>query len=318
MRGKSKTFHKKNNFKASSLIPRTEQWIKFHPQILLVYVSYDVTGRTQSVRPSDSHALDPTAHVSQDLLLRDHNLHASLELKRQIPYQPSDLHRIAVETHVRDITVHVPLLHLSPREPHHLLAHLIISLVHEGTGSGDPGGDAVGELGDFGLGGEGEAAEVHSQNALGVAGLGGAAEYEGRGREGRGEGEFLADEIALGVGAVGVEVGVVAEAVLVAGSGEGKIGNSRLAERVRAGEDRESGGERRVEGSHGRSLLLVVTLNPRELASGIEHHLLNLRRSSNWKRHNQSHGVFEIRFEVEKKGGKREQRNAKRRKYAFS
>lgn len=72
------------------------------------------------------------------------------------------------------------------------------------------GGDTVREFGDFGLEGEGQAAEVHSENAPGVSGLGGAAEYEGRGSLGRGEGEFFADEVALGVGAVGVEVGVVA------------------------------------------------------------------------------------------------------------
>lgn len=153
------------------------------------------------------------------------------------------------------------------------------------TGSGIPGGYAVREFIDFGLRSEGETASVHTQNALGVGGFGGAAEDERRGRNGIREGEFLADEIALGVSAVGVEVRVVAEAVLVTGSGEGKIGNSGFTERVSTGEDRESGGERRVEGSHG-GRGFIVTLNPRELASCVEDHLLKLRRSSDWESYN--------------------------------
>lgn len=40
----------------------------------------------------------------------------------------------------------------------------------------------------------------------------------------------------------------MAEAILVAGSGEGKIGNSGFTEGVSTGEERESGGERRVKG----------------------------------------------------------------------
>lgn len=97
----------------------------------------------------------------------------------------------------------------------------------------------------------------------------------------------------------------MAEAVLVAGGGEGKIGNSRFAEGVVTGEDRESGRERRVEGSRGRrpDRGLLVTLNPRELASGVENHLLNLWRSSYWESHNQSHGVLEGRFEVVRRRG---------------
>jgi len=58
----------------------------------------------------------------------------------------------------------------------------------EVPGSGLSGGDAVGEFGDFGLRGEGQSAEVHSENAGGVAGLGGAAEGKWRGYLGRGEG----------------------------------------------------------------------------------------------------------------------------------
>jgi len=56
------------------------------------------------------------------------------------------------------------------------------------SGSGFSGGDTVREFGDFGLRGEGQAAEVHSENATGVSGLGGAAEGEWRGCLGRGEG----------------------------------------------------------------------------------------------------------------------------------
>lgn len=100
---------------------------------------------------------------------------------------------------------------------------------------GPSGGYTIGELCDLGLRSEGEATEIHSQNTLGVASLGGATQDERRGRKGTREGEFLSDEIALGVGAVGVEVGVVAEAVLVTGGGEGKIRNSGFAERVVTG-----------------------------------------------------------------------------------
>lgn len=168
-----------------------------------------------------------------------------------------------------------------------------------GPGLAAAGRDAVGEAGDLGEGGEGEAAEVHPENTLGVAGVSGAAKDQRRGSLGSGEGEFLPDEIALGVGAVGVEVRVVAEAVLVAGGGEGIIGNPGFAQRVVAGKNGEGRGEGGVEGG-GRSLgdSLAVTLDPRQLAAGVQHHLLGLRRSSNGQRDDQSHGILEGRFVV--------------------
>lgn len=134
-----------------------------------------------------------------------------------------------------------------------------------GPGLSRAGGYAVGELCDFGLGGKRQASEIHAQNALGVTSVLGASERQGRGAGGTGEGELFSDEIALGECAVGVEVGVVAEAVLVAGGGEGKIGNSGFADRVVAGQDGESGGERRVEHGGGRRRPregLLVALNP--------------------------------------------------------
>nr|GMC93282.1 hypothetical protein KK1_020177 [Ipomoea batatas] len=70
------------------------------------------------------------------------------------------------------------------------------------------------------LGGEGEAAMVHSQNALSLAGLRGASEDQRRGSLGFGKRNFFPDEIALGVGSISVEVGIVAELLLVARSGE--------------------------------------------------------------------------------------------------
>lgn len=57
----------------------------------------------------------------------------------------------------------------------------------------------------------------------------------------------------------------MAEAVLVAGCWEGKIGNAGFTERVGAGEDVEGGRERRVKRRRWRGF--VMTLNPRELAS---------------------------------------------------
>lgn len=51
--------------------------------------------------------------------------------------------------------------------------------------------------------------------------------------------EFFSDEIALGESTVCVEVGVVAEAVLVARGWEGKIGNPGFANRVVARKNRE-------------------------------------------------------------------------------
>lgn len=159
---------------------------------------------------------------------------------------------------------------------------------------------AVGEFGNFGLGRKGQAAEVHAQNALGVTGVLGATESQGRGAGGPGEGELLSDEISLGEGAVGVEVGVVAEAVLVAGGGEGKVGNSWLADGVVAREDGEGGGEGRVE--HGcrrrRPGELLVALNPGKLASGVENHLLRLGRCSYGEGDDGSHGIFEGKLVV--------------------
>ncbi len=97
----------------------------------------------------------------------------------------------------------------------------------------------------------------------------------------------------------------MAEAVLVAGSWEGKIGNLGFAERVSAREDRESGRERRVKRRRRRVwgcwflwYLVVMTLNPRELASSVQHHLLSLWGCTNGKGHYKSHGVFERRLEV--------------------
>jgi len=77
----------------------------------------------------------------------------------------------------------------------------------------------------------------------------------------------------------------VTEAVLVAGSGESKIGNSWFANGVSTGKNGESGGERRVKGGGwGRNLgWFSVTLNPRELASGVQQHRLNLRWGPNGK-----------------------------------
>lgn len=85
------------------------------------------------------------------------------------------------------------------------------------------------------------------------------------------------------------------EAVLVAGGGEGKIGNPRFANGVSTREIRESGGARRVKGRRWRRQpgWFFVTLNPGELASGVQDHRLNLRRGPNGKVDDQSHGVIE-------------------------
>lgn len=88
----------------------------------------------------------------------------------------------------------------------------------------------------------------------------------------------------------------MAEAVLVTGCGEGKIGNAGFAERVGAGDDVEGRGERRVKRRRGRGF--VVALNPRELASRVQHHLLVLRRSPYGEAYHQSHGVPEGPFYV--------------------
>lgn len=64
--------------------------------------------------------------------------------------------------------------------------------------------------------------------------------------------EFLLDEIALCQSPVSVEIGVVARAVLVAGSREAKIGNSRLTHGMVAGEFRVGRGASRVKRRRGR------------------------------------------------------------------
>jgi hypothetical protein len=92
----------------------------------------------------------------------------------------------------------------------------------------------------------------------------------------------------------------VAEAVLVAGSWEGKIGNSGLANRVVTRENRERRGKRGVKRRRRRGLPrgLVVALNPRELAAGVQHHLLGLRRCPDGEPNDQSHRIRERRFVV--------------------
>lgn len=157
--------------------------------------------------------------------------------------------------------------------------------------------DTIGEFGDLSERGEGQPAKVHSQNALGVAGVRGAAEDQRRSSLGAGECEFFSDEIALGVGAVSVEVRVMTEAILVAGGGEGIIGNSWLTERVVAGQNREGRREQRVK-SGGRSLRRNFALDPRQLAAGVQHHLLGLGRSPNRQRNDQSHRILERRSVV--------------------
>nr|AFK47177.1 unknown [Lotus japonicus] len=86
--------------------------IKLNPQILLMKIPYNVTGRTQFIRVPNPNAVDPTSHVSKHPLFWNHNLHPLFKFKHHLPYQPSDLNRIStVETHVSYPTVHVPLLH---------------------------------------------------------------------------------------------------------------------------------------------------------------------------------------------------------------
>lgn len=109
--------------------------------------------------------------------------------------------------------------------------------------------------------------------------------------------EFFSDEIALGQSPVSIEVRIVAQLILVAGSREAVVGNSRLTHGVRTGEDGEGRGKRRVERRRRRRLswrwTFVVALNPRKLASGVQNHLLALRWGPYWQRNNQSHGVLE-------------------------
>lgn len=111
---------------------------------------------------------------------------------------------------------------------------------------------------------------------------------------GTGECEFFSDEIALRQGTVCVEVGIVAQALLVTSSGEAKIGSPWFAERMVTGKNREGGGKGRIERGARRWpprcwSHFLVALNPRKLAPGVQNHLLILRRSPDWERNDQSH-----------------------------
>lgn len=64
---------------------------------------------------------------------------------------------------------------------------------------------------------------------------------------GTGESEFFSDEITLGKGTVCVEIGIVAQAVLVTSSWKAKIGSPRFTERMVTGKNRERRGKRRIE-----------------------------------------------------------------------
>lgn len=86
------------------------------------------------------------------------------------------------------------------------------------------------------------------------------------------------------------------EAVLVAGGGKGIIRNSRFTERMVTRKNGEGRRQRRIKNG-GRSFPrnFSVTLNPRQLAAGIQHHLLILRRRSDRQRNDQSHRILERR-----------------------
>lgn len=91
---------------------------------------------------------------------------------------------------------------------------------------------------------------------------------------------------------------------MVAGRGEGKVGNSGLANRVVTRENRERRGKRGVERRRRRGLPrgLIVALNPRELAASVQHHLLGLWWCPYGKRNDQSHRIRERRFVVVRRG----------------
>ena len=118
---------------------------------------------------------------------------------------------------------------------------------------------------------------IHSQNTPVFGGALSATEDDGRGRKRIREGKFFSDEISLSQGTVSVEVGVVAEAILITRSGKSKIWNSGFADGVITREERKRRGERRIKGGGfrlgqgGQSFLnlFVMTLNPRELAAGV-------------------------------------------------
>lgn len=119
------------------------------------------------------------------------------------------------------------------------------------------------------MGSERQPSKVHSQNTLVLARILSAAENQRKGALGSREGEFFFDEITLGERTISVEVRVMAQTVLVAIGGEGKIDDPRLTKRVSTGENRERRRARRIKGRRGRSRGFLVTLNPGELAAGV-------------------------------------------------
>lgn len=102
------------------------------------------------------------------------------------------------------------------------------------------------------------------------------------------------------------------EAILVTRSGKGKIRNSGFAERMITREERERGGERRVErrrfGLEQFLMKFPVTLNPRKLAAGVQNQVRGLRRRSNRKRNDKGGGVFEGELDGAVGGERREER----------
>lgn len=160
---------------------------------------------------------------------------------------------------------------------------------------------AIREFRNLSLVGKRKPSKVHSQNTLGIGRVRGAPEDQGRGTLGTRERKFFPDQITLGQSPVRVEVRVVAEPVLVTRGWEGKIGNSGFTYRVVTGEEREGGRERRVKRRRRRGLLrrcFFVALDPRQLAAGVENHLLGLRWGPYRERNDQSHRVFERRSVV--------------------
>lgn len=97
----------------------------------------------------------------------------------------------------------------------------------------------------------------------------------------------------------------MAEAILVTRSRKGKIWNSGFADGVITREERKRRGERRIKGGRFRLgqggqffLNLVMTLNPRELAAGVENQVSGLWRRSDRKRDDEGGGgVFERKLE---------------------
>lgn len=120
-------------------------------------------------------------------------------------------------------------------------------------------GRTIRKFGDFSLGNKGQPSEIHSQNTLGFGGCGGASKSERRGTLGTRKGNFFSNQIALSQSPIGVEIRVVAKAILVTSGGEGEIRNSWFANRMVTGEDRERRGKRRIKGRRGG---FVVALDP--------------------------------------------------------